>query len=217
METILHVTDLGRQPYRAALAVQERLVEERKAGRIPDTLLWVEHEPVYTLGRNASPEHVLYNAAERARQGIGLEQTGRGGDVTYHGPGQLVGYPILALGKEARRVVWYVDRLEEVLIRVLSDYGLTGRRDRANRGVWIGSEKIAALGVRIASGVTMHGFALNVRVNLDHYAGIIPCGIRDKGVTSLHRFVPSVSMDDVKRVCALRFAVVFERQVETEG
>ncbi len=209
MKAPLHVLDLGTCPYRAALQTQEQIVAQRKAGQGEDTLILVEHPPVYTLGRNAETQHVLYNDAERRERGIALEHTSRGGDVTYHGPGQLVGYPILALGRETRRVVRYVSQLEEALIRTLADFGVDAVRDRANRGVWVGSDKIAALGVRVTEGVTMHGFALNVRTDLAHYDGIVPCGIRGKGVTSLHLSVPSVTLDEAKMRIAQRFAETF--------
>ncbi len=211
---MLRVANWGRLPYDAALAEQRRLVEDRRAGRIPDTLIWVEHDPVYTLGRRAPDEHVLFGPEQRERLGIALARTDRGGEATYHGPGQLVGYPILALGKAARQAVAYVTRLEETLLRVLSDFGLTGTRDRANRGVWIGADKIAAIGVRIAGGVTMHGFALNVRTDLHHYEGIVPCGMRDRGVTSLHRFVPAVTLAEARQATLRRFVEVFGFRLE---
>ncbi|MDI6774330.1 MAG: lipoyl(octanoyl) transferase LipB [Verrucomicrobiota bacterium] len=210
MSRVLHVVDLGRRAYRPVLELQERLVEQRGCGVIPDTLLLVEHEPVYTLGRNAKESHVVASPEELARLGIEVVRASRGGDATYHGPGQLVAYPILDLGDRARQIAWYVGNLEEVIIRALGDYGLAGARDRKNRGVWIGDEKIAALGVRIAGHITMHGFALNARANLDHYNGIVPCGIRGKGVTSLDRFVPDVTMADAKEKVMRRFAEVFE-------
>lgn len=210
MDRWLRVTDLGRRAYRPVFELQERLVAERSRNEIPDTLLLVEHEPVYTLGRNAQENNVVASSEDLTRLGIEVVHTTRGGDVTYHGPGQLVGYPILDLGGRARQIAWYVGNLEEVLIRAVADYGLAGTRDRKNRGVWIGNEKIAALGVRIAGRVTMHGFALNVCANLEHYRGIVPCGIRGKGVTSLDRFVPGVTMDDAKEKVVARFAEVFE-------
>jgi lipoate-protein ligase B len=210
MNRVLRVMDLGRRAYKPVFELQERLVAERGRGEIPDTLILVEHEPVYTLGRNAKEGHVVASPEELARLGIEVVHTSRGGDVTYHGPGQLVAYPILDLGVRSRQIAWYVGNLEEVIIRVLADFGLQAGRDRKNRGVWIGDEKIAALGVRIAGHITMHGFALNVRADLGHYRGIVPCGIRDKGVTSLHRFVPDVTMEDVKAKVIGRFIEVFE-------
>ena len=205
----LDVIDLGRKPYRAALAIQEERVRQRQAGEVTDAFFLVEHDPVYTLGRNASETEVLFSEAECRVKGVEVVRTSRGGKVTFHGPGQLVGYPIIKLGANAREAVRYVGMLEEVLIRVLGDFGLKAAGDRRNRGVWIGDEKIAALGVRITGGVTMHGFALNVRVDLSFYGGIVPCGIKDRGVTSLHRFVPDITLDAVKPVVTGQFRKVF--------
>jgi lipoyl(octanoyl) transferase len=203
------ILDLGRRAYRPVLELQERLVEDRRAGRIPDTLILVEHEPVYTLGRNADERHIVAPAEELQRLGIDVVKTGRGGDVTYHGPGQLVGYPILDLGARGEGAVWYVGALEELLICVLADFGVRAGRDPINRGVWVGAQKIAAIGVRISRRITMHGFALNVCTDLTHYRGIIPCGLADRGVTSLNLFVKGVSIPDVKRSVVEHFRKMF--------
>jgi lipoyl(octanoyl) transferase len=205
----LDVLDLGMQAYLPALRRQEELVERRGKDAIPDTLLLVEHEPVYTLGRNAKEQNIVATPEELDRQKIQVVKTGRGGDVTFHGPGQLVGYPILDLRRWGKGVVWYVDSLEEVLIRTLAEYGVAGTRDSKHRGVWVNDCKIAAIGVRITRHITMHGFSLNVRTDLGYYRGIIPCGIPDKGVTSLHLIVPEVDMDDVKRKLVAQFKAVF--------
>lgn len=196
----LDVRDLGRDiAYEAAFALQERLVGQRRAGEIGDTLLLLEHAPVYTLGRNAAAANVVFSDAQLAARGIECVPTTRGGDVTYHGPGQLVGYPIIDLGRASRHVLWYVDRLEAVLVEAVSAFGISGGCDGRNRGVWVGNDKLAALGVRITQGVTMHGFALNVSVNLDDYAGIVACGIQDAGVTSMDRLLRrDVAMAEVK-------------------
>lgn len=205
----LEVIDLGRMPFARAYALQEERVAARVAGRVPDTLLLVEHDPVYTLGRNADPRHVHASPAELAARGIDLCRTTRGGEVTYHGPGQLVGYPILRLPGGGKGPVWFVTRLEEALILALRDVGVEGRRDPINRGVWVGSEKIAAIGVRVTRQVTLHGFSLNVCVRLENYAGITPCGIAGRGVTSLDRCVEGVTMDAVKPIVVARFREVF--------
>ena len=205
----LHVVDLGLQPYASALRIQEDLVQARKMGTGTDTLLLVEHEPVYTLGRNADIAHVLIAPEELARRGIEVVRTGRGGDVTYHGPGQIVGYPILNLGAIGKGVLGYVESLEHVIIRVLAEFGLTGSTDRVNRGVWIGKNKIAAIGVRVSRQITMHGFSLNVHTDLSYYGHIIPCGLRDKGVTSMHLLTAGVSMEAVKSSVVRRFRDVF--------
>ena len=152
---------------------------------------------------------MLLPREELTRRGIEVVRIGRGGDVTYHGPGQLVGYPIIHLGERGKGVLWYVQALEQILVRVMADFGVQADTDRQNRGVWVGDEKIAAIGVRVTRRITMHGFALNVRTDLANYAGIVPCGITDKGVTSLHLLVPDVSMDAVKDVTVQRFREVF--------
>lgn len=198
MSTPLHVRDLGRYPYADALNLQQELVEERAAGKTPDVLLLVEHDPVYTLGRSAKEENVVMSPADLAARGIELFHVGRGGDVTYHGPGQIVGYPILHLRERGKGVLWHVATLEKILIATLCDFGIEGTTDPRNRGVWIGNEKIAAIGVRVRKQVTMHGFSLNVKVDLSHYGGIVPCGLSDAGVTSMDRLVPDVELDDVK-------------------
>jgi len=206
----LQVLDLGRLPFEAAFARQESLADSRRREIADDTLLLVEHDPVYTLGRNADPGNVLSSEADLLSRGIALVRTTRGGQVTYHGPGQLVGYPILRLATgKGRGVLWYVSQLEVVMIAVLARFGVEGRTDPVNRGVWIGQEKVAALGVRVAGGVTMHGFSLNVNVALEDYAGIVPCGIPDRGVTSLHLHVPGVSIETVKPVVIDVFKEVF--------
>ncbi|MBI4483839.1 MAG: lipoyl(octanoyl) transferase LipB [Acidobacteria bacterium] len=181
----------GRVDYPVAWAWQKRLVEQRLRGQIPDSLLLLEHPPVFTLGRSASPEHLLADEATLARLGISVFHIERGGDITYHGPGQIVGYPILDLSGHRKDVRWYVRQLEEVLIRALSDFGVHGERQDGRTGVWVGDEKVAAIGVRISRWVTMHGFALNVNTDLSYFRYIVPCGIRDRGVTSLQRCLGS--------------------------
>jgi len=206
----LRVLDLGRVAFDQALALQEETVAARKANAVPDTLILVEHDPVYTLGRNADPSNVLASPEALEARGIQVVPTTRGGQVTYHGPGQLVGYPVLDLATRRKGVLWYVEHLEQTLMEVLRKFGLESCTDPKNRGVWIGNDKIAALGVRITRHVTMHGFALNVAVNLEDYAGIVPCGIRDKGVTSLNILKPDVTLDMVNPVVINVFKDVFE-------
>jgi lipoyl(octanoyl) transferase len=187
----LDVRRLGRVPYADALALQRSLVDERRAGRIPDTLLFVEHPHVLTLGvrGDGGRSHILATADALASRGIEVHETGRGGDITYHGPGQIVGYPIIDLNPDRRDVHRYVRDLETVLIRTAADYGIDAGRIEGLTGVWVGNEKLAAIGVRIARWITSHGFALNVTTNLDHFALIVPCGIADRGVTSLSRLL----------------------------
>lgn len=216
--TPLVVRRLGRIPYARGLELQERLVAERQAGRVPDQLLLLEHDPVFTLGRNARAENVLFPAQALREKGFEVYETGRGGDVTYHGPGQVVGYPILELPPERRDVHRYVRDLEEVMIRTCADYGLPATRVLGLTGAWIGDDKVGAIGVRIARWVTSHGFALNVSTDLSAFDLIVPCGIRGRGVTSLERqlgqAVPLVPVMD--RLTA-HFAAVFERTVEPSG
>lgn len=206
---VLRVLDLGLRAYGPVLELQERLVKERKARKIPDTLILVEHEPVYTLGRNAKESNVLATREELEHLGINVIRTGRGGDVTYHGPGQLVGYPIIDMGARGEGALDFVQNLEKAIVLALADFGVSGATDRKNRGVWVGDNKIAAIGVRITRQITMHGFAINVSTNLDHYKGIIPCGISDKGVTSLHLLTPDISMEQVKNKVVEKFREVF--------
>ncbi len=183
----LEVRRLGRVAYARGLELQEQLVAERQAGRVPDQLLLLEHDPVFTLGRNARSENVLLPAEALRERGFEVFETGRGGDVTYHGPGQLVGYPILDLSPDRRDVHRYVRDLEEVMMRTCADYALAASRVAGLTGTWLGDEKIGAIGVRIARWVTSHGFAFNVGTDLAAFDLIVPCGIRERGVTSLER------------------------------
>lgn len=209
MKPLLEVIDLGVMDYLPVLKLQEELVEKRRTGEIPDTLLLLEHNAVYTLGRNATEDNITASGQELEKKGIEVVRTTRGGEVTYHGPGQLVGYPILDLGEASGRVVWYVGKLEQVLIETLKGYGIYGATDPGNRGVWVDDRKIAALGVRITRHITMHGFALNVSPRMEDYDGIIPCGIKDKGVTSLETLAPRVTMEMAKKDIVRNFKAVF--------
>ena len=185
MQTLV-VRWLGRMPYAEALALQESLVEARRRGEAPDSLLLLEHPPVITLGRGADAAHVLADRDELTRGGIELYECGRGGDVTYHGPGQLVGYPVLALPPERRDAHRYLRDLESVLIRVAADYGIEAGRAPGLTGIWVGRRKLAAIGVRLSSGwITSHGFALNVTTDLVGFDTIVLFGISGRGVTSL--------------------------------
>jgi lipoyl(octanoyl) transferase len=208
----LDVRRLGRVAYAEGLDLMASLVSERQADRIPDTLLLLEHDPVFTLGRNARRDHVLLS--EERLHGLGFQvfESGRGGDVTYHGPGQIVGYPILDLSPDRRDVHRYVRDLEEVMIRTCADYGVTASRTQGLTGCWVGDEKIGAIGVRIARWVTSHGFAFNVSNDLTPFQLIVPCGIRGRGVTSLERLVVRrTSVDEVSARLAAHLAEVFGR------
>jgi lipoyl(octanoyl) transferase len=204
----------GRLSYADGLELQSKLVTARQAGEIPDTLLLLEHEPVFTLGRSARRENVLSTDEALRARGFEIFETGRGGDVTYHGPGQLVGYPILDLSPDRQDVHRYVRDLEEVLLRTCRDYGIAAERVAGLTGAWVGLDKIGAIGVRIARWVTSHGFALNVATDLSAFELIVPCGIRDRGVTSLTRLLGrEVPMDDVMDRVTTHFAAVFDREI----
>jgi lipoyl(octanoyl) transferase len=179
----------GRLPYLDAWQLQRDLVARRRAGAIPDALVLLEHPPTYTIGRSGSAASLLLDGAAREAAGIELVESDRGGDATYHGPGQVVGYPIVDLRTRGGDVHRYLRDVEEILLRALSEFGLVGERDGRYTGVWVGRAKVAAIGVKVSGGVTSHGFAINVDPNFDHWAGIIPCGIHDRGVTSLARLL----------------------------
>lgn len=204
----LAAVDLGRRrPYGPVWDLQKALVQRRREGRVDDVFLLVEHEPVYTLGRHGRPDNVLWDDRRRQDEGISLYHIDRGGDVTYHGPGQIVGYPILDLGPLNLGVRAYVQRLEAGLIAACGHFGVEARVIEGLPGVWVGDAKIAAIGIRCSRGVTSHGFALNVAPDLTHFTGIIPCGLGDRGVTSLERELGrSLPWEEVVRVVADRVA-----------
>ena len=175
------IQDLGFKKYKNVLSLQKKLQKQRIAGNIKDTLILVEHEPVYTLGKNANRDYLL----QGRDKSVEVYNTERGGEVTFHGPGQLVGYPILDLRNYKKSVSWYMRTLEELTIRVLKEFDIKGSRIKGLTGVWVENKKIAAQGVRISRWVTMHGFSINVCPQLSYYDGIIPCGIFDYDVTSM--------------------------------
>lgn len=206
---------LGFTPYAEAHQLQHELVERRKRDEIPDTFLLLEHPHVITLGRAANRANVLLDEAARAAGGVELFETGRGGDVTYHGPGQLVGYPIIKLRPGEQDIRRYVRNLQEVLIRAARNLGIEAQpRGGDFVGVWVGDEKLAAIGIRISRWVTMHGFAFNVTTDLDYFQMIVPCGIRDHGVTSLAKLLGrSIAMTEVAAYVAQHFGAVFNREM----
>jgi len=214
----LHIRRLGRLRYADGLELQAALVAERQAGEIPDTLLLLEHDPVFTLGRNARKENVLLPDEALRERGFDVFESGRGGDVTYHGPGQVVGYPIMDLSPDRRDVHRYVRDLEEVMIRCCADYGVEAMRVEGLSGAWVGDEKVGAIGVRIARWVTSHGFALNVATDLSPFDLIVPCGIKGRGVTSVERLLGRpVRLDEVMDRLVVHLGDVFERQVVPEA
>ena len=208
------VADLGLIPYPPAYELQQRLVEARKARAIPDVLLFCEHPHVITLGRNGKREHLLASDHLLAEMNAELHPTNRGGDITYHGPGQIVGYPILDLAEHRRDVRWYVDQLEEVMIRTTANFGLAARRIEGQHGVWVdspeGEEKLGALGVHVSRWVSSHGFAYNVTTDLRYFDLMVPCGIAGKHVTSLeHALGRAIPIDEVRHRIVTHFAAVF--------
>lgn len=201
---------LGRVPYEEGLRIQEARVEELRRRRRGEALFLLEHDPVLTLGSGAHRDHVRARREELDRLGLSVHETSRGGDVTYHGPGQLVGYPILDLERRTKDLGRYLRDLEEVLIRTLDHYGVRGEREPGLTGVWVRSRKIAAIGVRVSRWITSHGFALNVATDPRHWAAIVPCGIADRGVVDLADFVsPAPSVAEIAKVTARCFAAVF--------
>lgn len=213
------VVDLGAISYARALEFQRRAVAARKAGRVPDLLLWCEHFPVITLGRNGKREHL--RASERVLRQMNVEfhDTERGGDITFHGPGQIVGYPILDLTQLRRDVRWYVEQLEELMIAATAEYGVTARRAEGRHGVWVpaaeggAAEKLGALGVHISRWVTSHGFAYNVSTDLRNFDLIVPCGLAQTKPTSLEKLLGrAVAAEDVKPRLAANFAKIFGRE-----
>ena len=208
------VEDLGTIGYAEAAELQRQLVERRRAGEISDTLLLLEHPHVFTLGRTARREHLLALPLE-----VELHTTNRGGDITYHGPGQLVGYPILDLGAIRKDVVWYVRSLEGALIAALAEFGIAAGRRTGFTGVWVGERKIAAIGVHISRWVTSHGFALNVDPDLRYFQLIVPCGIHDCGVTSIAQVLGAQALGAPHTMQAVKQVVAreFQRQYAPPG
>ena len=212
----LEVRRLGLVPYADALALQRALVEERRANRVPDLLILLQHPPVITVGvrGDGGRSHIIADTDRLAALGVAVSETGRGGDVTYHGPGQIVGYPILDLRPDRCDVHRYVRDVEEVMIRTCVDHGVPAGRITGVTGAWVGPEKIGAIGVRISRWITSHGFAFNVSTDLAYFDLIVPCGIADRGVTSLQRVLGrSVNIADVEESLVCHFAAVFGRTV----
>ncbi len=214
MTRLCELRNLHLVTYENGMHLQQRLVTMRQNDAIPDQLLLLEHPPVITLGRGGDAGNLLASAEALRAQRVRFYETTRGGDITYHGPGQIVGYPILHLGDGNRDVRKYVTKLEEVLIRTVAEYGIIATRADRKRGVWVANKKLAAIGVRIARWVTSHGFALNVNTNLDYFRLITPCGIQGAGVTSISGEVGhAVPIEDVRAALVREFAEVFDREI----
>jgi lipoate-protein ligase B len=203
----INILDLGFRAYKEVWDLQKELVKKRQNGQINDTLILVEHEPVYTLGKNADENHILQHTPIDVK----TYHIERGGDVTFHGPGQLVGYPILDLHNYKKSISWYMRGLEQLIIDTLAEFMVISERKDGITGVWVGDEKIAALGVRVKRWITMHGFALNIMPDLSYYSGIIPCGIFEYGVTSMAELViGELEFDSVKQVLIEKFMNQFK-------
>lgn len=218
VQRLCQVFYLGQFDYSKSSALQRRLVRKRTAASIPDTLLLMNHPPVFTIGRKGTRENILVPEELLLQEGIAVHEIDRGGDITYHGPGQLVGYPILDLrhhGQDLHRLIYHY---EEVIIRVLNDYGIKGGRLEQYPGVWVGLEKICAVGIGVSNWISYHGFAFNLDPNMEHFSYILPCGIKEYGVTSLRRILGHpVAEREVADKIVRRFGEVFEMHMLNEN
>lgn len=224
---ICHVHTLGTVDYAHAWSLQKSLATDRGYNQRPDTLLLLEHPHTYTLGSSGKMEHLLFDETERAKRGISVHHVDRGGDITYHGPGQLVGYPIIQLPRSSdglrTDVIGYIRDLEDTLIQAIANFGMHGEQLSGYTGVWVDVEgelqKIAAIGVKVTTrGVTLHGFALNVNIDLDYFHGIIPCGIPDKPVTSMQKILcHPVNLSEVSNAIITSFGHIFDRNMQIEA
>ena len=207
-EVKVNTMNLGKKSYGEVWNLQKKMQIKRMAGEIDDLLILVEHDPVYTLGKNADVNHLL-QSRDRTIEVFNVE---RGGDITFHGPGQLVGYPIIDLANYKKSVSWYMHSLEQLTIEVLSEFEISAKRVKGLTGVWVGDKKIAAQGVRLTRWVTMHGFSINVNTDLSYYNGIIPCGIFDRGVTSMEESLGSTQkMEKIRTLVIDKFNQIFMR------
>jgi len=210
--------DLGKRDYQESLRFQAGIVEKRKRNEIPDCLVFVEYGHIITLGRSSRDDHLLASCRELQEKNIQFCHTDRGGDITYHGPGQLIAYPILDLKSLRRDIDWYLRTLEACMMATLEDYGIVSRTIPGATGVWVEEEKIAAIGIRTSQWVTSHGIALNINTDLDYFSAIIPCGIRGKGVTSVAKVLRKtfVNPHRIKASFCSHFEVFFERFLRSD-
>jgi len=205
----LQVIDLKQNPYRETWDYQKELHKKRSKGEIPDTLILVEHPHVYTLGKNAQENNLVAGSQFLQNKGVEVVNVDRGGDITYHGPGQIVGYPVFNLRDHDIGVKKYVERVEQAMIATCADFDIKSRRIDGLTGVWVGTNKVAAISIRVSKWTTYHGFALNVETDLSLFTGIIPCGIVDKGVTRLIDLNPDATVEKVKKVVIEKFQNIF--------
>lgn len=214
MASFIQCLDLGRMDYRKAYVIQEKIHRGCYEKKIADTIIFQENNPIFTLGRSSSDDHLLRSKEELLEMGIQVEYVDRGGDITYHGPGQLVISPILHIREYAMSVHQYVRNLEETVIRLLQKHDIRGQRIEGSSGVWIGSEKVAAVGIAVQHSITRHGIAINLNPNLAHFDYIIPCGLRDKGVTSFEKLgVSSMDIPQFKADFLVEFNQLFDTTV----
>lgn len=213
LSTVAELYQLGQVPYEVAWRWQQQLVKERQVcPSCPDALMLLEHPPVYTLGTGADSRFLRFDPAKTA---VSLYRVERGGEVTYHCPGQLVGYPILNLSRHRKDLHWYLRALEEVIIRTLDHYSLAGKRISGLTGVWLEGYKVASIGIKVSRWITMHGFALNVCPNIKGFEKIVPCGLVDKSVGSLAQFLPKVSFGEIREVLIVQFEEVFQLEFQS--
>ena len=209
------VVDLGLLDYLKAWDLQKKIFQDRRDGKTGDILLLLQHPHTYTIGKSGKAEHLLVSREALADKGIFVYDIDRGGDITYHGPGQLVGYPIISLTENKLSISDYVRNLEEVIIITMAEYGVEAGRIKGLTGVWLGNSKIAAIGVKVSHWLTMHGFALNVNTDLEYFNYITPCGIKDKGVTSLSRIMgKQVESGEVAKKTVENFGKVFNMEMK---
>jgi len=210
------VLDMGRMGYEEAFELQRRCVAARGRDEIPDTFIMLEHNPVFTANRDVTLQNIIAPRDVLAEKGIRVCKTDRGGDVTYHGPGQITGYSIMDLKQQGRDLHRYIRNIEQVLIDTIADFGIASGRDSINPGVWVGMEKVAAIGIAVKSGwITMHGFGFNIHPDMSHYQLIIACGLRDRGVTSLQKLAGcEVDIADVKEKLSRHYGTIFNRAMQ---
>jgi len=216
IQELAWVLAIERMGYEEAFELQRKCVAARGRDEIPDTFIMLEHNPVFTANRDVTLKNIIASPEVLVERGIEVCKTDRGGDVTYHGPGQITGYSIMDLKKQGRDLHQYIRNVEQVLIDTVADYGIASGRDSINPGVWVGMEKVAAIGIAVKSGwITMHGFGFNIHPDMSHYTMIIACGIRDRGVTTLQKIAGrDIDIADVKEKLSVHYGKIFNRTMQ---